>query len=409
MSDEMKKTIEKLNGAFEAFKSANDERIKALEKKGTVDPTITAKLEKAEAELEQLSKLKEQMEDLETKVNRPGRATGQTDEEVNAADHRKAFKRFMQKGDDSGLEEIQKKALNITTGSDGGYAVPEAIDTEIGNLLVDISPIRAIATVRAIGTSDWKKLVNTRGTASGWVGEAAARPETNTPSLAEVVPPIGEIYANPAATQTALDDVFFDAENWLADEVATEFAKQEGAAFVAGNGTNKPKGFLAYTTAATADGVRAFGTLQHVATGAAGAFATTDPHEVLIDVVYALKAGHRNLAQWVLNKSTLAEVRKMKDGDGNLIWQPGLTAGQPQTLLGYPITEAEDVPDIAADSLSIAFGNFRAGYLILDRVGIRVLRDPFTNKPYVHFYTTKRVGGGVVDSEAIKLVKFAAA
>ena len=272
--------------------------------------------------------------------------------------------------------------------------------------MVDISPIRSIAGQISVSTPDYHKLVNTRGTASGWVGEATARTETATAALAEVIPSMGEIYANPASTQQALDDLFFDVESWIAGEVATEFAVEEGLAFVSGDGTNKPKGFLDYTTAATADGVRAFGTIQHFATGVSADYAATDPHEIFIDIAYGVKAGMRAGSRWVTNKATLAGIRKMKDGSGDLIWKAGLAEGQPQTLMGYPITEAEDMPDVAADSLSIAFGNFQRGYLIVDRIGTRSLRDPFTNKPYVHFYTTKRLGGAVIDSEAIKVIKF---
>lgn len=403
MENSLKKTIEELGTVVEEFKGTIDLRVTKLEK-GEGIAELEAKLEKMNDHIDTVIALKENLEKIDASRNI------RNDPDADALkEHKEAFQKFMRKGDESGFNGLTVKNVNIGTPGDGGYAVPEEIDRNVHDLLVDISPIREIANVVEVSTSDYKKLVNTRGTASGWVGETAARPETGTPTLVEVVPSMGEIYANPASTQQALDDMFFDVEAWLADEVATEFAEKEGNAFVLGDGVNKAKGFLDYTTAATADGSRAFGTLEHVATGVAGAFAAADPHEVLIDVVYALKQGHRNGARWVSNKSTLGAVRKMKDGDGNLIWQPGLIAGQPQTLMGYPITEAEDMPAIAANSLSLAFGNFMRGYLIVDRMGTRVLRDPFTNKPYVHFYTTKRVGGAVVDSQAIKFVKFSLA
>jgi HK97 family phage major capsid protein len=250
--------------------------------------------------------------------------------------------------------------------------------------------------------------VTSGGTPSGWVSETTGRPETQTPVFNEVAPPFGELYANPAASQAMLDDAAFDVENWLAGEIATEFARAEGAALVAGSGVNRPRGFLASPTSAASDGARPFGTLQFVATGAAGAFPASNPQDRLIDLVQALRPPYRQGAVFVMNSATAARIRKFKTADGAFLWQPGLSAGQPDTLLGYPVVEAEDMPDIAADSLSIAFGNFRAGYLIAERAETQILRDPFTNKPFVHFYATKRVGGMVANSEAIKLLRFSA-
>ncbi|KEZ12172.1 HK97 family phage major capsid protein [Sphingobium yanoikuyae] len=258
------------------------------------------------------------------------------------------------------------------------------------------------------GTAGYRKLVSAGGIVSGWASETGARAETGTPSFNEIAPPSGELYANPAASQAMLDDAQFDVEGWLAGEIAREFAAAEGAAFVNGNGTNKPKGFLTYTTTSEADSVRAFGSLQYVASGAAGAFAGSNPQDKLIDLVQSLRAPYRQGASFVMNSATLAAIRKMKTSDGAFIWQPGLAAGQPATLLGYPVVEAEDMPDIAANSLSIAFGNFQAGYVIAERSDTSILRDPFSNKPFVHFYAVKRIGGAVANSEAIKLMKFAA-
>lgn len=205
-----------------------------------------------------------------------------------------------------------------------------------------------------------------------------------------------------------LDDAMFNVEDWLADQIAREFAVAEGSAFVNGNGTNRPRGILTYTTTNEIDSVRAFGTLQHLATGTAGAFPASNPQDRLVELVHSLKAPYRQGAAWVMNSDTLARIRKFKTTDGAFIWQPGMVEGQAATLLGYPVVEAEDMPDVAADSLSIAFGNFRAGYLIADRGETRILRDPFSNKPFVHFYATKRVGGAIIDTQAIKLMKFAA-
>lgn len=388
--------------AFEEFKKTNDDRVKA-KADGSAVGDLESKLTKLNGVFEAVQ---EQIKEIQKKAGRPG-AGGDVD--PVKAEHKEAFGKFLRKGDDNGLGALQAKAYNITTDGDGAYAVPEELDRDILNLMVDISPIREIANVRTIGTSDYKKLVNTRGTASGWVDEDDARTATAGSSLAQVTPFMGEIYAYPQATQQMLDDVFFDPEALILDECASEFSVKEGAAFVVGDGTKKPKGFLAYATAATADGARAFGTLEHVATGVAGGWAASNPADILITLVHKLKAGMRTNARWVMNKNLMAEIRTFKDLEGNYIWRPGLEAGVAATLLGYGITEAEDMPAKAASSLSLAFGDFKRGYTIVDRIGTRILRDPYTNKPYVGFYVTKRVGGMVVDSQAIKLLKFAVA
>ncbi|WP_226664389.1 phage major capsid protein [Alteriqipengyuania lutimaris] len=299
------------------------------------------------------------------------------------------------------------KSISGTSPSDGGYAVPRQIDAMIARQLTEISPIRALAQVVQTGSAGYRKLVATGGTASGWAGETAERPETDTPSFAEIAPPSGDLYANPAASQAMLDDAGFDLESWLSSEIAMEFARAEGAAFVNGSGTNQPRGFLKAPTSTLGDAARAFGSVQYVGTGDATGFGT-DPEEKLIDLVHTMKAGHRQGASFVMNSTTLAEVRKLKTSDGAFLWQPGLIEGQPDRLLGYPVVEAEDMPDIAGGAYPIAFGNFRHGYLIAERSATQVLRDPFTNKPFVHFYATKRIGGQVLDSAAIKLLRIEA-
>jgi HK97 family phage major capsid protein len=303
--------------------------------------------------------------------------------------------------------EAEVKSISGINPGDGGYAVPKEIDVLIASQLKQFSPIRQIAQVVQVGTSDYRKLVTNGGTASGWVAETDARVETVTPTFQEVAPPMGELYANPAATQTMLDDAAFDLEGWIASEIATEFARAEGTAFVNGSGVNQPKGFLTAPTSLSVDAARPFGTLQYVASGDAAGFGT-DPEAELIDLIHTLKAGHRQGASWVMNSATMAEVRKLKTADGALMWQPGLVEGQPDRLLGYPLIEAEDMPDIAGGAFPIAFGNFKAGYLIAERNATTILRDPFTNKPFVHFYATKRIGGLVLDSDAIKLLKIEA-
>lgn len=313
--------------------------------------------------------------------------------------------RYLRQGLEAGVE---LKSFSGASGAAGGYAVPREIDAVIDSTLKAISPIRSIANVVRTGSAGYRKLVSAGGIVSGWASETGARAETGTPSFNEIAPPSGELYANPAASQAMLDDTQFDVEGWLAGEISREFAAAEGAAFVGGNGTNKPKGFLTYTTTNEADGVRAFGSLQYVASGAAGGFAASNPQDKLIDLVQSLRAPYRQGASFVMNSATLAAIRKMKTSDGAFLWQPSLSAGRPATLLGYPVVEAEDMPDIGANSLSIAFGNFHAGYVIAERSETSILRDPFSNKPFVHFYAVKRIGGAVANSEAIKLMKFAA-
>jgi HK97 family phage major capsid protein len=299
--------------------------------------------------------------------------------------------------------ETELKSISGVSLADGGYAVPRQIDAMIASTLADISPIRAIAQVVQTGTSGYRKLVATGGVASGWVSEAAPRPQTGTPKFAEIAPPSGDLYANPAASQAMLDDAAFDIESWLANEIALEFARAEGTAFVRGTGVGQPEGFLTAATSTAEDSVRAFGTVQYIGSGSATGFNSAPDSRI-----HSLKSGHRQGAVFVMNSSTLASVRKLKTADGAFLWQPGIIEGQPDRLLGYPVIEAEDMPDVAGGTFPIAFGNFRHGYLIAENGGTSVLRDPFTNKPFVHFYATKRVGGKVLDSNAIKLMKIEA-
>jgi HK97 family phage major capsid protein len=365
---------------------------------------LEASFEALERESEDLEALKGEMAALKARMDGIA-VTGARPALSGAKSQNSPFvENYLRKGLEAGLEV---KALAGTSDAAGGYAVPEEIDATIDRVLTSISPIRAISNVVKVGSAGYRKLVTKGGTPSGWVAEDAGRPETSTPDFVEIAPPFGELYANPAASQAMLDDAAFDVEAWLAQEIATEFARAEGAAFVSGSGINRPKGFLAAPTSAQADGARSFGTLQFVTSGAAGAFAASAPQDKLIDLVQALRPPYRQGAVFVMNSSTAAKIRKFKTSDGAFLWQPGLVAEQPDTLLGYPVVEAEDMPDIAADSLSIAFGNFKAGYLIAERTETQILRDPYSHKPFVHFYATKRVGGQVVNSEAIKLMKFA--
>jgi len=248
----------------------------------------------------------------------------------------------------------------------------------------------------------WERRVGLSAGGAGWVGGTGARAQTGTPALGVLEFPTAELYANLAATQTLLDDSFVNLEDWIAGEVEEAFAGQERAAFVNGDGDDKPRGFLDYDL--VAEGAHVWGKIGYVATGVDAGFAAADPVDDLIDLIYAPKPQFRQNARFVMNRKTVSSVRKLKDDDGHYIWEPNDAGGA--TLLGYPITEIEDMPDIAADAPAIAFGDFARGYLIVDRAGVRVLRDPYSAKPYVLFYVTKRVGGGVQNFDAIKALKF---
>lgn len=408
MTTEIKDLVTDIQKGLEDFKKINDERLAKIEK-GASSADFDAKLELVQKDIAKALDLKKEVEAMEAKLNVQG-MFGKDDQDMDKKAYSdKFFNSFVRKGDETGLKDLATKAVSVGVPADGGFAVPEQIDRAIEKLARDLSPVRQVANIVQVGTSDYKKLVNVNGIASGWVGETAARPATNTSQLAEVVPPMGELYANPQVTQQALDDLFYNVEADIQMQLAEEFAIAEGAAFISGNGTNKPKGFLAYTTAATADASRAFGTIEHIATGVAGDFAASNKADVLYDTIGKLKAAYRSGAVWMMNKAIMFEVLKLKDTTGQYLWQPSLQEGFPIRLLGFGVVEAEDMPVKAANALSIAFGNFKRGYTIVDRVGTRMLRDPYTNKPYVGFYTTKRVGGAVVNSEAIKVVKFSAA
>jgi HK97 family phage major capsid protein len=389
-------------GAFEAFKDANDTRLGEIERKLSADVVSTEKVERINKAIDEQ---KRALDQLLVRKARPALGRGEASG-FATLEHKAAFEAYIRRGDDSGLRALESKAFSTGTAADGGYLVPDETDTEIGRRLSVVSPIRALATVRQVSGHVLKKPFALAGMTTGWVAETGARTETATPTLAELSFETMELYAMPAATQALLDDAAVDIENWIAAEVDIAFAEQEGTAFVSGNGVNRPKGFLAYTNVANAGW--SWGNIGYIATGSAGAFAASGPADVLIDAAYALKAGHRQNASFVMNRTTQGAIRKFKDADGHYLWQPPVTAGQPASLIGFPVTEAEDMPDIAASAYAIAIGDFRAGYLVVDRTGVRVLRDPYSAKPYVLFYTTKRVGGGVQNFEAIKLVKFAA-
>jgi len=395
---ELKGAMRDFLSAFESFKEANDTRLDAIEKKKD-DLLLSEKVERLN---KALTEQKAAIDRLALAGKRPALA------ETREADEKKAaIERYMRAGDASAIHALQTKSLNAGVDAEGGYLAPEPTERIISAALRDISPIRQIATVREIGATTFKKPVSLGGGVAGWVGETGGRVETSAPTLTSIDFPTMELYAMPAASQTLLDDAVVDIEQWLADEVQGEFAAQETNAFVNGDGVNRPKGFLSYPIAE--DSVRGANEIGYVATGALGAFNAANPADRILDLIYAPKQAFRANGRFVLNRKTLAVVRKFKDADGNYLWQPSLVAGAPSTLFGYPVTEVEDMPDIAANSHAIAFGDFSRFYLIVDRQGVRILRDPYSAKPFVLFYTTKRVGGGVQNFEAVKLLKFSAA
>jgi len=418
---DFKEYSEQMQKAFADFKAANEERIAQIEKKGKADPLLEAKVDAVNAKITELSDLKAQIEAGMQKIQRLslGGGNAQSEGDIARAEHRKAFKAFLRKGQDAGLRQLEIKAVhedvNTVTDDEGGYGVPEELDRTVGKLLTEASPMRQVCLVQKVGVG-YVKLFSTGSAAGGWVGEVDARPQTGAPGLAALAPVFGEVYANPASTQRALDDIFFDVEAWLAEEVAKTFTLYENTAFTTGAGVAgvSPKGLFAYSTATTADATRAFGTLQHVITGAAAAWATAsatvNPADALINLVMALKSGHRNGAIFMMPRSIVADVRKFKDSvNGAYIWQPGIQVGQPSSLLGYGIVENEDMSGMGAGNLIAAFGNFKTAFGIYDvGPGVRVLRDPFTSKPYILFYSTKRVGSMLLDSEAVKILKVSA-
>ena len=398
---ELKEILENIGKSFEEYKRTNDARFEEL-KKGTGNAgEYEAKLAKIE---EDLQKKEKQLSDLEAKMNRPGFAGISPADQVKS-EHKKAFDKFVRKGITDGLADLQLKAVQVGVDADGGYAVPEEMSQTIYSMLEAHSPMRAVCDVRTVGTEDIKQLVDIGGVTSGWVAETDTRPGTNAPQLAVVTPTFGEIYAQPSATQKAIDDIFFDVESWLTTSIEREFAKQENIAFTVGNGTNKPKGLLAAAMATTDDDTRALGTFQYLKTGIAAGMPATNPSDLLIDVVSALKSRYYGDAKFMMNRQTLATLRKWKDGQNNYLWQPGLQSGEPNSILGFPYVYNDDFPSIGANALCLAFGDFREAYIILDRVGIRLLRDPYTNKPYVNFYVTKRVGNMILNTEAVKFIK----
>lgn len=409
--DEFKKLVGDLQNAFGEFTRKNDERLSQIEKSGKSDPLLNEQVEKLNGEI---SKLQGQIGDLNTRANRvpllgaDGQPLVQLSEDE--AKHQKAVGEYLRKGrnaDDGTLRQMEQRAMQSNVDEDGGYLLASPTAGRIVTRVYETTPLRAYAYVQTISTAGYEFPIDINEADSGWVGETQQRDETNTPKVGLGKIPVHEIYAQPKQTQRFLDDAAVNVENWLAGKVSDRFARQENRAFAIGDGVVMPAGIFIKPSAETGDATRKWGTLQHIKTGVNGDFAANNG-DVLIDVVYSVKAAFRPRAAWMMPRLVEAKIRKMKDLEGRYLWQPGLSMGQPSTIMGYPVIEAEDAPALGNGSNSAAFGDFYEGYTIVDRIGIRTLRDPFTLKGWVKFYTTKRVGGDVTNYEAIKLVKFSA-
>jgi HK97 family phage major capsid protein len=431
LTGDFKKQFADLEKAVSDFRAANDE---ALAKKA--DVVLTEKVDKINSAIDEnkdkLTQTQAQIEAISKEVTKlvekmatasvTGPSGRKGDPRTAGPDYpayAKAWETYFRHGEtavpggEHALRQLEvKAAMTVGSNPDGGYTALPEIEQGIDEVLKEVSPMRGLATVRQISAAEYKKLVNLHGTASGWVGETDSRPQTAGANLTELKFPAMELYAMPAASQSLLDDSFLDIGAWLGDEVQLEFANQEGVAFISGDGVLKPAGFIGgYPIVANAS--YAWGKIGYVATGAAGAFKTdgtpTAPADCLIDIYTSLKTAYRKNSTFIANRTTLGAIRKLKDANGVYLLAPVMSnGGFIEEILGRPSVEMPDMPDIAANSYSVACGDFRRGYLVVDRVGIRVLRDPYTAKPYVLFYTTKRVGGGVQNFEAIKLLKFAA-
>lgn len=395
---EITERVHSLGNAWEEFKRVNDERLTQIERKGNADPLYLEHLQKIGSALDHH---KSRMDGIETAALRPakGLEVKADGSPVANSQYRKAFCNYLRKGMDAGLEAMELKALSVGTDADGGYLVTHAMSDAIVKTVNEASPMRRLASIQTISTDALELIQDYDAAAAGWTTETGAVSDSTTPQIAKKSIPTFEIYAQPKATQKLIDDSAVDIESWISEKVSDTFLKMENAAFISGNGTTQPKGILSY--AAGTD----FGQIEQINSGTS-AVVTADG---LIKIYYALKEEYAQKATFLMNRSVLQAVRLLKEATTNqYLWQPGLAAGAPDTLLGVPVAQATDMPVAAAGSLSVAVGDFARGYQIVDRIGIRILRDPYTEKPFVKFYTTKRVGGDVVNSEAIKLLKLAA-
>lgn len=404
---EVRSLVEGISRTFAEFRSQNDNRLTQIEQRGSADVITSETVDRVNAEI---TRLTNELTAVQTRLNRPGAAGGSANGETPAqAEYRQNWNGWARRGrhSDEAMLEMERRANTTLVQQDGGILVPLNVDTNILNTLTEESVVRTLFNALPIGTGTYSRLANLHGAGAGWVGETDARPATNGPQFGAQTGVFGEIYANPQVSQTLLDDNVVDLEALMAAEIATAIANVEGPAYLFGDGVKKPKGLFMQPTTTDPDKTRSAGTFQVIYTGnATGLQANAAATDNLLDVVYSVKAAFRQNAQWAMARTTLAAVRKLKDGQGNYLWQPSSQQGEPATLLSYPVADIEDMQALGtAGNIPIAFGNFQRAYQILDRMGIRTLRDPYTNKPYVGFYTTKRVGGVVLDSQAVKFVK----
>ncbi|HUX80098.1 MAG TPA: phage major capsid protein [Alphaproteobacteria bacterium] len=395
-------TLDDLARTFEEFKKANEERLSDLEKKGHVDPLVQEKMGHLETHLDHAEKRLKQMEAFSS---RPQLEVGVEP----SCNHTHAFMDYIRKGLESPLHVFEQKSLATTTDQDGGYLVPSGVYDRLYTTLHTASVMRGIANVREISSSALEMLIDKDAADVGWVAETEKRKETKTPELAKMRIPVHEMYARPRATQKLLDDASLNVEDWLSQKIAQKMASMENEAFILGDGDNKPKGILDYETASKEDWD--WGKLEEVKTGIDGSFDEGKSVDNLLDIFHALKPPYLPGACWLMSRMTQGTLRTLKDPDNHqYLWQPPLVGMPTPTLLGFPLVVCDDIPNLVPDtpSKSIIFGNFKEGYQIVDRTGIRVLRDPYSAKPYVEFYTTRRVGGDVLNFEALKVLNFAA-
>jgi len=396
--NEIKQLVDELNQAFSEHKVKNDQRLSDLEKNGQVDPLLEQQVNRIASDIQDLTDVKQGLERIQTQLNRPGFEFHRDSFDPMAEKKKAAVQKYLRKGE-AQMAPDEIKFLSSEQDPNGGYWVTSGMSNMIVSKVFDTSPMRNVATVETI-SSDALEIPNDLGEANAaWAAEESARPETNTPTIGIHSIPVHELYAMPKATQTLLDDSRIDVENWLAGKVAEKFSRLENAAFINGDGVGKPRGILTFPAGTTNPGQ-----VQQVNSGSASAL-TADG---LRTAVYALNSSYLKNGRWLMNRGTVESISKLKDTTGQYLWQPSLEAGELQTLLGYPIERMEDMPAVAANSLSLAFGDFRQAYTIVDRMGVRVLRDPFSGKPFVLFYTTKRTGGDVTNFEGFVIQKTAA-
>ncbi len=437
MSDilEIKSLIEAQGKAWEEHKKTNDELLKAkAEGKAVAD--LEAKLAKVSDEMDKLAELKADFDKFIIESQRPGASKGDENAEAECkqwnamlradfqskgrsipaevsvdayAQYKSAFYSLVRHGDIERLSADERKALSAGSDPDGGYLLPTPTVGRMVKKVYEQSTMRQLANVQTISTDALEGIVDNDEADAGWVSEMGARNDTDTPQVGKYRIEAHEMYAQPKVTQKLIDDAATDVEAWLADKVADKFARVEGNAFWNGNGVGQPRGLAAYATAATGDGSRAWGTFEHVLTGANGDFHTTklDPIQ---DLQGAFKDQYLQNAQFVMRREVRTKMRKLKEATSDrYLWEPSNQAGQPDRLNGYPVRIDQYMPSLTTGSLSLAFGDFREAYTIVDRIGVRTLRDPYTAKPYIRFYSTKRTGAGAVNTEAVKFLKFAAA